>query len=456
MARYLTFDLGTTLYKVALFDDRGRLLALERARPPINEPSPGRMEVRSGSFFHELSDATRRLKASAGDDWNELRAVSFATQANSFMLLGDQGFGTPLILWPDERAFAFADELATVLDLPDFRATTGMPRFSPQLALAKIFATRRADPASIELARQLLFISDLLTAELTNQFRTEAGVAGLSGALDITTLRWRADVLQRLDVPPIELPLVVRAGTNLGPLYDIAAQYFDLPRDCQFVVGCLDQYAGAIGTGAIMPGAICETTGTVLAAVRCADRLEDDPAPSVFQGPAWDEQHFWQMSFSSNSANLLEWYRNSLPDQPAYEELSRLAGETRDSDLIIEPFQAGKPIEHCFRNVRPEHTRGEVVRAIMHRVAKSLKDQVADLSGGEVPREIRSAGGAARSDVWLQIKADMLKTKFVAMECEEPTSLGAAMLAHHGVTGEPLESIAKRWVKVRATFEPRI
>jgi sugar (pentulose or hexulose) kinase len=84
-----------------------------------------------------------------------------------------------------------------------------------------------------------------------------------------------------------------------------------------------------------------------------------------------------------------------------------------------------------------------------------LAAQLADLSHGEMPIEIRSAGGAARSDVWLQIKANRLKTKVVAMECEEPTSLGAAMLAHHGVTGESLESIAQKWVRVRKTFEPK-
>ena len=40
MAKFLTFDLGTTLYKVALFDDAGKLLALERATPPIDRPRP--------------------------------------------------------------------------------------------------------------------------------------------------------------------------------------------------------------------------------------------------------------------------------------------------------------------------------------------------------------------------------------------------------------------------------
>jgi xylulokinase len=455
MARYLTFDLGTTLYKVALFDDQGKLLGVERARPVIDESAPGRAEVKIVEFFLALFSAVRKLQKRSGEDWKDVATISFATQANSFTFLRSEPWSgdiRPLILWTDQRAAS----LAPVTLPPDFRKRTGMPRFGSALALMKVLWLRQQQPEELRNADLFVFISDFLTRALTEFHATEAGVAGLSGALDIRTLQWWDQILEQVQLPPIKMPLVVRAGVNLGTVDKFWRDKFSLPRTCEAIMGCLDQYAGAIGTGTITPGAICETTGTVLAAVRCADRLDEHPAANVFQGPAWDEKHFWQMSFSSNSANLLEWYRNSLADKPAYEELSRLAGEARDSDLIIDPFEAGKPIEQCFRNVRPEHTRGQIVRAIMHRVAKSLKDQVADLSGGEMPREIRSAGGAARSDVWLQIKADTLKTKFVAMECEEPTSLGAAMLAHHGVTGESLESIAKRWVKIRATFEPSL
>jgi xylulokinase len=456
MALYLTLDLGTTLYKVALFDDAGKLLGVERARPPIRHSQQARVEVDQLEFFKPLMFAAGKLRAAVGERWNEIAAVSFATQANSFTFLDASlrqhwSHEFPLILWTDTRASSLPP-----LEVPDdFRRRTGMPRFGPALALMKVLWLRKNEPERLTNAKRFLFISDFLTMALTNRHVTEAGVAGLSGALDVQTLQWWDEMLARVEIPPIKMPAVERAGTDLGTITEFWRMKFDLPESCRLIMGCLDQYAGAIGTGTMTPGAICETTGTVLAAVRCTDHLDDDPAPSVFQGPAWDEKHFWQMSFSSTSANLLEWYRNSLPDRPAYEELSRLAGDAKDSDLIVEPFEAGKPIEQCFRHVRPEHTRGEIVRAIMRRVAESLKTQIADLTGGEMPNEIRSAGGAARSDVWLQIKADTLKTKFVAMECEEPTSLGAAMLAHHGVTGESLESIAKRWVKVRATFQPR-
>ena len=100
------------------------------------------------------------------------------------------------------------------------------------------------------------------------------------------------------------MPAVERAGTMLGTLEPTAAAAFGLPQDCRFVVGCLDQYAGAIGTGTVEPGRMCETTGTVLAAVRCADALADDPPPGVFQGPGFEERSFLADEFLQHLGQL--------------------------------------------------------------------------------------------------------------------------------------------------------
>ncbi len=452
MAHFLTYDLGTTLYKVALFDEAGKLIALERAQPPIQAEQPGWVEVRSGEFLYVLAQATWRVREAVGESiWSDLKAVSFATQANSFMLLGEGGWHTGLILWSDQRALGMAQELSALGSLPDFRTSTGMPRFSPALALAKLLWLRRHQRDDLRHARQFAFLSDFLTWELSGQWLSEASVAGLSGALDIRTLQWRNDVLELMEAPPIAMPPVQRAGYATGELESSGGHAFRLPHDARFVLGCLDQYAGAIGTGTIEPGCVCETTGTVLAAVRFSDRFESDLAGDVFQGPAFDEGKFFQMSFSSTSANLLEWYRNSLPGRPSFEELSRLAGEADDA-VTIEPYRDGDPIESCFRNVGKEHSVGQVVRGIMRCVAGALKRQIQSISP-TMPPVIRSAGGAARSDVWLQIKADTLGTTFEAIDCEEPTSLGAAMLACRAVTGRSMPEIARDWVRVRTTFK---
>ncbi|MBA3776571.1 MAG: hypothetical protein H0X11_09050 [Betaproteobacteria bacterium] len=245
---------------------------------------------------------------------------------------------------------------------------------------------------------------------------------------------------------------VVRAGTDLGPVFE-AAREFGLPETCRFVTGTLDQYAGAIGTGAVRPGDVCQTTGTVLAAVRCSDRLEN--RPEIFQGPSFDPNRFFQMAFSSTSANLLDWYRSRLPGAPSYDELTRWAFEAPESDLVIEPYADCGSLDESFRHVRSEHTPGQVVRAVMQRVAQSLAEQIDALSEWGRPIEIRSAGGAARNDLWLQIKADTLGVPFVALESEEPTSLGAAMLAASAVGLGDINTLARQWVKVRKRFDPK-
>jgi xylulokinase len=68
---------------------------------------------------------------------------------------------------------------------------------------------------------------------------------------------------------------------------------------------------------------------------------------------------------------------------------------------------------------------------------------------------MRSSGGGARSEVWLQIKADLLNMPFESTICPEPTSLGAAILAGQALGwGNALE-LAKQWVRVARSFQPR-
>jgi len=455
MPKFLTFDLGTTLFKIALFDHTGHLLGVERIAPPIEHPRPGWAIIHPEQFERTLIKAATQLRTHTGGDFSDVAAVSFATQANSFTFLNSAGKASmPLILWTDQRAADLAPELAEIASIPGYRNITGMPKFSPSLALAKILWIKRHHPQLLNGAKQLCFISDLLTNFLTDAPATEAGVAGLSGALDIRSLQWRPDVLDRLSIPPLEMPLVCQAGSDLGPINKDKARMLGLPSTCRFIVGCLDQYSGAIGTGTIAPNQLCETTGTVLAAVRCSTTIDPTLPPDVFHGPAFDPGLYFQMSFSSTSANLLEYYRNKLPPPPPdFSKLSDLA-HVATNPPIIEEYKDPDGLESSFRNVRDTHTPGQVARGIMLRVAQSLKSQVQSLCANHLPTEIRSAGGAARSDTWLQIKANTLAIPFLSLQCEEPTSLGAALLAARAIGLGDLPSLSKSWITPRKRFDP--
>jgi xylulokinase len=325
---------------------------------------------------------------------------------------------------------------------------------------------------------RLCLVSDYFGLLWTGRHVTEAGAAGLTALVDIERCRWWPDMLERMELDRRCLADVVRAGTDLGPLRPAAADQYGLPRTCRFVVGCLDQYAGAIGAGNAGPGLVSETTGTVLATVsfkKVSGTFSDDsvrreeetvrpkrfltplPAfPAVFQGPSFTEDGFYRMVFGDVSANYLEWYRNSLPERPDFEALTALARAVAPGadGLRLNTTRPMTVPEEVFDGWTARHGRGHAVRAILEGVAVALREQTLALGGGSLPAEIRSAGGAARSDLWLQIKADVLGVPFRATQCPEPTSLGAAILAEAARSGATVPDIARRWVRLGQPYYP--
>lgn len=459
----LVFDLGTTYFKAALFGMGGELIALERVAVPVRRPEAGRWELDVNAFLRTLTNLCAALRGASPSGFDEVTAVTFATQTNSFALFDHTGAPlTPFLLWPDERAQVHPDETESLNADPEHYAATGIPEFGPLFMPAKLGWIRRNSwrawaPDAWAHAQQLCLLSDYLTLWLAGRHVTEGGAAALTGLLDIHTLAWRQGACAAVGLPVSYLPRPLRAGTLLGRLEPMAAETLGIPAEARFVVGCLDQYAGAIGAGNVTPGHVSETTGTVLATVRCAGAFDASLAETgVYQGPSHARNSYYQMVFTERSANLLESFRASLSPAPAYEDL--LAEAAR-----VVPGAGGLRVRAGADASRPETffppggeppSKGHAVRAILEHVALELRRQVEQLCGGKMPAEIRSVGGAARSELWLQIKADVLGVPVVATTCPEPTCLGGAMLAHHGLTGDPLDAVAAQWVGTRPACKP--
>jgi len=454
MGHVLTFDLGTTYFKAALFDERLKLTALARVSTPsraprpgwseIDPPRPGWSEIDPPRFIEAIGMLASDLRGRAPAAWAGVAAVSFATQANSFVLLdeADQPV-TPIIVWTDRRAADFGEALRQRIVAADFYERTGIPQISAGFSPAKLMWLREHEGDAFNRAAKICYLSDYFTHLLTGRHATEAGVAGLTGLLDIHTLRWRDEAIAAIGAPSLAWPRVVRAGTALGAL-DGTATLPDLPGSAQFVVGCLDQYAGAIGTGNITPGGVSETTGTVLATVSLADRFEATlKQRGVFQGPAFRDGLYWAMLFSDVSGHLLEAFQREHAPQASFEQLTELAAAIPAGCEGLRLDVAASVAERrpIFQPASDPHTAGHRVRAILEAVAEELADQVAALTGARRPARILAAGGAARSALWLKIKSDRLGVPVLAASGDEPTSRGAAALALAAIRDTTLESV---------------
>lgn len=104
VGKILVVDLGTTLLKFTLFDRDGRLIESNGEPLLLLDAPDGRMGISADALTVQLVKGIAVLKAHAGD-LDDVEAVTFATQTNSFILLGNHRVQlTPIILWPDTRA----------------------------------------------------------------------------------------------------------------------------------------------------------------------------------------------------------------------------------------------------------------------------------------------------------------------------------------------------------------
>ncbi|MFA9478474.1 L-fuculokinase [Phycisphaerales bacterium AB-hyl4] len=453
----LTFDLGTTLFKACLFDDAGEMLALARVPTPTDTPRPGWAQIEPTRFEAVLAELSATLREQDASAFSRLRGISFSTQTNSVLLLDEADRPvSPIVLWSDRRASELAEAVGVLADQPGYAEETGVTGVSPNFAVAKLMWLQRHEPEAWGRARKWRLIGDQLAWWLTGRHVTEAGAAGLTGLLDVHQLRWRAGALEAAGLSELEPPTPMYAGADLGVVDAQRAAALGLPSDCRVMLGCLDQYAGALGAGNVGVGGLSETTGTVLATVSLAESFDASPGAGVVQGPAWRAGLWWRMCFGSASANLFEAMRNAEADDPTFTMLeAEAAAVPAGADgLRLDVEESARTGTPTFEGLAARHTRGHRVRALFEGVARALSGQVAALEGGRRPLSVHSVGGASRSRLWLQIKADALGVPIITIDTPEPTSLGAAALALAGLSDDSLATVARRVTHVREVIEP--
>lgn len=148
---------------------------------------------------------------------------------------------------------------------------------------------------------------------------------------------------------------------------------------------------------------------------------------------------------------------------PSAPDCDKLAASVEDSGgLYIVPAFTGLGAPHWDPYARGATfgiTRGtnraHFCRAALEAIALQSADLISSMEkdSGLKLAELRVDGGATRSDLLLQIQADILGTKVIRPKNTETTALGAAYLAGLAVGfWESREDIAKNW-QVDSSYE---
>ncbi|MEO6246319.1 MAG: FGGY-family carbohydrate kinase [Opitutaceae bacterium] len=443
MSLLLGIDLGTSYFKVGLFDASGGLKGLGREAVNKTVPAPGRCELAVGEFWgalrRGLADALVQASATARD----IVAVSYSSQASTFLLLDERDEPlTPFIVWIDSRGEPVEPALAAFAQSENFRTAIGFAGLSGQSAPAKWRWFERNAPTVWGGARRIMTISDYFAFALTGERVGDASTVAFLALYDLLNRRWWPEAIEKYGVDAAKFSTLLCPGSASGRTTAQATALLGVPAGIPFAVGALDHHAAAIGSGLGRLADMSISTGTVLAALALVDA--PDAQPRCFHGCHTDGVRFWRLAFDPNGAGQLEDYQRRFAPECSIEELLALA--------------AVAPAGSAWTGgTEPSH--GVAVRAVLERVAVTHRDLVrsaagSDLKEGEV-RSVVATGGGARSPLWLQITADVLGVPVVTPACAERACLGAAAFAAvaAGMYATSAEATAVM-VRPERVFEP--
>ena len=239
----LTYDLGTTRIKVALFDLRGRLVA-QRASRHQEQRHEGRAWQDADAWW---SDAVRLTHELLTAKPRRVAAISVCGRAGAAVFIGRDGtvIGQP---WSDRR---HAAELAALMEWCERGAQ--LSNYAAALLAKKMWFSTN-EPTRARQLRHVLYAKDFLIYRLTGQAVTDYTSGPDASSWDARALAHTG--CQSL-VPRPALPWDVA-----GPLERTAATALGVAPGIPVVVGAHDGICANVGAGAGYPGAYAITLGT--------------------------------------------------------------------------------------------------------------------------------------------------------------------------------------------------
>jgi len=451
-------DLGTSGVRAVAASPRGRVLAtasgglsaaLVRDDGGLHEQDP---DVWWRVSCEVIQQVLTELGA-GGVPKGAVRGMTVDGTSGTLVCMGSGGVPVrPALMYNDSRS---ATEAEMLNDLAaDFCARLGY-RFSASYALAKILWVKQNEPERFRRTTLFQHQADFIAARLVGGPVATDYSNALKTGYDLEAREW-PQWIGALEGVAQRLPSVVPPASRLGSVGTIAAQMCGLPAGTPVIAGATDGTAAALASGVRHVGDYNTTLGTTLVFKALSDRLARDPQGLIYSHRLPGGR--WLPGAASNTGG--EWIGRFFGDaDPA--RLDRAAAERTPVSVLAYPLaRQGErfPFLHGGASgILPSEDLPREVRygaclqgtAFIERLGYEVIDRVAGLSGGEV----FTTGGASRSDVWSQIRAD-ITGRVIHRPAFPESAFGSAVLAAAGSLSGGLWDAAAEMVHVTETFVP--
>ncbi len=461
-------DVGTTGCKIALYNERA-----EQLRTYYKEYDVVRKNGQHEINFADVREGVLELLKMAVKDYR-VDALGVTSFGETFAMLDENdNILAPSMLYTDPRGEAECKRLCDVLGEERLTLLTGV-KPHPMYSISKIMWHKNNNPEAFSKCKRILLGEDFIVYSLTGKAQIDYSLAARTAAFDIEKKCWIDEVFKEAGVDASLMSLPVPTGTVAGAITEKIRTELGIDYDITVVNGCHDQVAGMIGSGVFDTYQAMDGTGTV----ECIPVILNQKPTDIkfYEGgysvvPYLGEQYAcYALSFTGGAT--LKWFRDNFAElewknsetegKNVYAELDGKVSN-KPTGILVLPHFAGAATPYmdndskaAFVGVTLETTKYDLYKALMEGTSYEmlLNFNTMKAQTGEIG-EIRATGGGATSNVWLQIKSDILGTEIMALDCKEVGAAGTAALAGMAMGGfSDLTAAVSKMAPVRKVFKP--
>lgn len=462
-------DVGTTGCKVVIYNDKFELLDTY-----YNEYDAVHKDGQHEINFADVKAGVLGLLQKAVKDYR-IDALGVTSFGETFAMLDENDdILAPSMLYTDPRGNEECQVLCDTFGKDNLTLLTGVEPH-PMYSISKIIWLKNNAPAAYAKCKRILLGEDYIVYTLTGVAQIDYSLAARTAAFDIEKKCWIDEIFEKSGLDVSLMSKVAPTGAVAGKLKDDLKEILGIDYDVTVVNGCHDQVAGMIGSGVFETDQAMDGTGTV----ECIPVvLKEKPEDVNFYKGGYSVVPYlnglyacYALSFTGGAT--LKWFRDNFAEleyMKAEEEgknvYAVLDGKLSDAPtgILVLPHFAGAATPYmdndskaAFVGVTLETTKLDLYKALMEGTSyemllnfNTMRSLTGDIS------EIRATGGGATSDVWLQIKADILNTEITALSCKEVGAAGTAALAGVAIGAvDNVDDAVKQMVTVRKVFSPK-
>lgn len=475
-------DIGTQSTKALLTDARGRIVAQHAKSYRPDTPRPLWAEQWPDVWLDAVFESIAGCVANAAKD-----AAGFSASAVRAVCIGGLYGGSgipvdahvrplhPCLIWLDRRATAEVDHVRATIDLERLFDVTGNGVDS-YYGYTKMLWLRNHRPDIFRNTRMFLPPNAFVIHALTGEIAVDRSSAGnIGGVYDLRNGCWSSEMLAALGIPATMMPQrLVASSDTVGGLTATAAERLGLRAGTPVIAGGVDASVATLAAGVTRPGQHVAMLGTSMCWGYITQHV--DARHGLVSMPHVFGDDTYVFGGAATAGAAVSWFRDEFCRDDAnvarargvdvHALLDAAAGDVPPGaeGVVFLPYLMGErtPVwdgraSGAFAGLTLYHRREHLWRAVLEGITFALRHNMEAGAAGAaaIDEHLVVVGGAAHSDLWMQIIADVTGRRVLTIEQEVEAAMGAALLAAYGAGLASADDVRRGWITLRPRATPQ-